>query len=90
MIRLTPLEETRSGQELIKNERVAMLTAQIQDKFKLSDKPVTTVRTDLEKLDADMLYLLIRQILHLDTLDALEQWIAHHLPAQQYKQRYAV
>jgi hypothetical protein len=83
MIRLTPLKETRSGQELIKNDRVAMLTIQIQDKFKLSDKLVTTVRADLEKLDAEMLYLLIRQILHLDTLEALEQWIADRLPVQQ-------
>ena len=50
MLRLTPLEETISGQELIKNERVAMLTAQIQDKFALSDKLTETMRTDLEKL----------------------------------------
>jgi hypothetical protein len=33
MLRLTPLEETISGQELIKNERVAILATQIQDKF---------------------------------------------------------
>lgn len=80
MLRLTPLRETASVQEVLKEDRVDMLTAQIQDKFKLSDKLVTTVRTDLEKLNADTLYLLIRQILHLDTLEALEQWIADHQP----------
>ena len=80
MLRLTPLRETASVQEVLKEDRVDMLTAQIQDTFKLSDKLVTTVRTDLEKLNADTLYLLIRQILHLDTLEALEQWIADHQP----------
>jgi hypothetical protein len=83
MNRLTPFAETRSGQALIKNERVAMLTEQIQDKFKLPDKLVATLRTDLEKLNADTLYLLIRQILHLDTFETLEQWIEEHLPVQQ-------
>lgn len=83
MLRLTPLRETASVQEVLKEDRVDMLTAQIQDKFKLSDKLVTTVRTDLEKLNADTLYLLIRQILHLDTLEALEQWLADHQPIQQ-------
>jgi hypothetical protein len=36
MIRLTPFAETVSGQELIKNERVAILITLIQDKFNLS------------------------------------------------------
>jgi predicted transposase YdaD len=85
MLRLTPLRETASVQEVLKEDRVDMLTAQIQDKFKLSDKLVTTVRTDLEKLNADMLYLLIRQILHLDTLEALEQWIAEQSPMIQHR-----
>ncbi|MFZ4662217.1 MAG: hypothetical protein ACOYNY_34730 [Caldilineaceae bacterium] len=83
MIRLTPLEETTSGQELIKNERVAMLTMQIQDKFTLSDKLVKSVRTNLEKLSSDTLHQLIRQILHFDTFETLEQWIEEHLPVQQ-------
>jgi hypothetical protein len=32
-----------------------------------------------------MLYLLIRQILHLDTLEALEQWIAEQSPMIQHR-----
>jgi hypothetical protein len=83
MIRLTPLAETTSGQELINNDRVAMLTAQIQDKFTLSDKLVKSVRTNLETLSSDMLHQLIRQILHFDTFETLEQWIEEHLPVQQ-------
>lgn len=72
------MAETTSGQELIKNERVAMLTAQIQGKFALSDKLIEAVRADLEKLDADALSLLIRQILHFDTFTALEQWLEEY------------
>ena len=83
MNRLTPFAETRSGEELIKNERVTLLTVQVQDKFALIDTLAAAARTDLEKLTADSLYLLIRQILHLDTLEALEQWIADQLPVQQ-------
>lgn len=83
MLRLTPLRETISGQELIKNERVAMLTTQIQDKFTLSEQLVTAVRANLEKLSSDTLHQLIRQILHFDTFEMLEQWIEEHLPVQQ-------
>lgn len=80
MLRLTPLEETISGQELIKDAHVAILTTQIQDKFRLSDVLVETIRADLNKLDAEALALLVRQILHLDTFEDLEQWIADHHP----------
>ncbi len=83
MLRLTPLEETISGQELIKNERITTLITLIQDRFGVSDKLLETVRLDLEKLNTDTLYLLIRQILHFDTFEALEQWVADHLPVQQ-------
>ena len=48
MLRLTPLRETESVQEVLKEDRVDMLTAQIQDKFKLSDKLVAMARTYLE------------------------------------------
>ena len=83
MNRLTPFAETRSGQELIKNERVAMLTTLILDKFTLSDKLGKSVRKNLEKLSSDTLHQLIRQILHFDTFETLEQWIEEHLPVQQ-------
>jgi hypothetical protein len=75
MIRLTPLAETASGQAIIRQVRIAILTTQIQDKFMLSDKLGKSVQTNLEKLSSDTLHQLIREILHLDTFEALEQWI---------------
>jgi len=80
MLRLMPLEETISGQELLKDAHVAILTTQIQDKFLLSEPLVETVRADLGKLDAEELALLVRQILHFDTFEELENWVAAHLP----------
>lgn len=79
MLRLTPLEETISGQELIKDAHVAILTTQIQDKFLLTGPMVESVRADLDKLDAASLALLVRQILHFATFEELEQWIAARL-----------
>lgn len=80
MLRLMPLEETISGQELLKDAHVAILTTQIQDKFLLSEPLVETVRADLDKLDAETLALLVRQILHFDTFEELENWVAARLP----------
>lgn len=80
MLRLTPLEETISGQELIKNAHVAILAAQIQDKFGLSGSLSETVRADLDKLDAQALTTLVRQILHFNTFEELESWSADRLP----------
>ncbi|MCB0186439.1 MAG: hypothetical protein KDE31_19360, partial [Caldilineaceae bacterium] len=80
MLRLTPLEETISGQELLKDAHVAILTAQIQEKFLLSEPLVETVRADLGKLDTEELALLVRQILHFDSFEEVEQWIAARIP----------
>lgn len=80
MIRLIPLEETISDQELIKDERVAILATLIQDKFLLTGPIVETVRADLDKLDAEALALLVRQILHFDTFEEVEQWVSAHTP----------
>ncbi len=78
MLRLTPLEETISGQELLKNDRVMMLATLVQNKFTLSDEQIETIRVDLEKLELQELKLLVQRILHFDTLDGLKQWIADH------------
>lgn len=78
MIRLIPLAETISGQELIKVTRITILATQIQEKFLLSDPLVETVRADLDKVDAETLALLVRQILHLDTFEEVEHWVAAH------------
>ena len=77
MIRLTPFAETVSGQELIKNERVAILITLIQDKFNLS---TTRIESMLAQLDAETLTVLVRQILHVDTFEELEHWVATRFP----------
>ena len=82
MLRLTPLEETISGQELIKNAHVAILTTQVQDKFNLSSTLIESVRADLDKLDAEALASLVRQILHFDSFEALAAWLAERQPVR--------
>jgi hypothetical protein len=73
---LTPLAETISGQELIKDERVAMLTHQIRRKFMLPEEMVEVVRGELQALDLESLKALFELILEIDTLEQLEHWIA--------------
>lgn len=80
MIRLTPLAETTSGQELIKDERIALLTQLVRRKFALSDELTTSINQELQGLDLGNLKELIIQILDISTVEQLETWIAAHLP----------
>ncbi len=80
MLRLTPLRETMSGQELIKEERVALLARLIQVKFALLPEMMEVITADLEKLKLEALQALIDVILRIDTVEQLERWIADHLP----------
>jgi predicted transposase YdaD len=82
MLRLTPLEETTSGKELIKNERVATLTDLIQRKFGLSLELTNTIHSEIEKLDLPTLKELLNQILAIQTLEQVELWISDHLPKE--------
>ena len=80
MIRLTPLAETTSGQELIKDERIALLTQMVRRKFALSDELTTSINQELQGLELGNLKELIIQILDISTVEQLETWIAAHLP----------
>jgi cell fate (sporulation/competence/biofilm development) regulator YmcA (YheA/YmcA/DUF963 family) len=40
------------------------------------------MRADLDKLDAEALALLVRQILHVDTFEEVEQSITEHQPVK--------
>lgn len=80
MLRLTPLRETTSGQELVKEERIDLLLNQIEVKFGLSSETKEVVAADLAQLDLNVLKALIRQLLRLDTFEQLEIWITDHLP----------
>jgi predicted transposase YdaD len=80
MIRLTPLAETISGQELLKDDRVALLSEQVQTKFGISGEVLDGIRAELQQLELVDLKALFRQILKLETLEQLEQWITEHQP----------
>jgi predicted transposase YdaD len=82
MLRLTPLEETASFQEAMKEKQVHLLMLMINDKFSLSDELNKALRTDVETLTMDPLQALFTQLLHIDSLEQLERWIADHQPAQ--------
>jgi predicted transposase YdaD len=83
MIRLTPLAETESVKEVIKDELVALLIDQIQTKFALSGEGLEITRAELQNLELDSLRALFGQILKINTLEQLELWIANHLPKTQ-------
>ena len=85
MLRLTPLEETISGQELIKNERVTILTRLITRKFALATELAEAIQVELNKLDLLTLQSLLDHILDIETLEQLEQWMTDHLPPNKSK-----
>lgn len=78
MLRLTPLAETNSGQELIRDERVALLVIQIRQKFSLNDSMIDAITTELQRLDLESLKMLFAQIFHIATIEELEGWIDAH------------
>ena len=83
MLRLTPLRETESVQEVLKEERVDLLMMMIGAKFPLSAELNKGLRIDLATLPMDTLQILFPQILQIDSLEQLEQWIGDHLPVKQ-------
>jgi len=83
MLRLTPLEETISGQELIKNERVKTLARQLTRKFALSAALAEILQSELAQLEAATLAQLLDLVLDFVTYEQVEQWIADRLPVQQ-------
>ena len=80
MLRLTPLRETTSGQELLKEDRIDILLNQIEVKFGISPEMAEKLTTELAQLDVTTLKALLRQLLRLETLEQLQFWIADHLP----------
>ena len=83
MLHLTPLRETASVQEVLKEDRVDMLMRQIQTKFSLSAELCQALSTDLFQLDMEALKTLIEQILRINSIEELEQWIAEQSQAAQ-------
>ena len=79
MLRLTPLRETISGQELLKEDRIEILLNQIEVKFDISSEVAERLEANLTQLDTNTLKVLLRQLLRLDTFEQLQLWIADHL-----------
>jgi hypothetical protein len=73
---LTPLAETISGQELIKNERVKTLAQQLTRKFALSTELAAALQAELDQLDPATLAQLLDLVLDFTTYEQVEQWIA--------------
>ena len=80
MIRLTPLADTISGQELIKNERVKTLARLLTRKFALSAELAEILQSELAQLEAATLAQLLDLVLDFVTYEQVEQWIADRLP----------
>ncbi len=80
MLRLTPLHETASFQEAIKEDRTDMLLRLLQTKFAMSSEVKRAIIFDLVQLDMDVLETLFEHILQIDSLEQLERWIADHQP----------
>lgn len=85
MLRLTPLRETASVQEVLKEDRAEILSAFIQAKFTLSPEIMEAIQGELQKLTLENLKLLATQLLNLPTIEQLEVWIAERLPKAEPK-----
>lgn len=80
MLRLTPLRETASFQEAFKEEWLEVLIPMIQRKFELSPEMEKAIQHDLQMLEADRLKELIPLLWEINSVEALERWIAAYTP----------
>lgn len=79
MLRLRPLSETISGQELLKEDRIETLLRLIERKFAPPAETLDVVKADLQKLAPPMLRTLLDQVFEFTTLEDLERRIAEQL-----------
>jgi hypothetical protein len=68
---------------LLKEERVNLLLLLIESKFTFPDAMRKGLRADLANLPMNTLPMLFPQMLHIDSLTQLEQWIVDHQSAQE-------
>ena len=80
MLQLTPLKETISGQELLQDDRVDMLTKHIRRKFRFAESTMEKLTTRLRQLPLADLEDLFEEILDMRTLKQLDAWIDERLP----------
>jgi len=80
MLRLTPLRETTSVQEVLQEEHVTILTRLIQKKFTLAPEMSAAINAKLQQLDLPTLRTLLDLIFDLASVEQLESWIGSKLP----------
>jgi hypothetical protein len=83
MLRLTPLEETIDGKELLQNDRIKLLKRHIRSKFSLPAEEIEAIATNLTLIDLTELESLFEEILEIETIEELESWIEERLPEQE-------
>lgn len=83
MLRLTPLRETASFQEVFKEEWLDVLLPMIRRQFMISDEVQDALLHDLQTLDADQLKALIPIIWEFTSVESLERWIDQQLQTMQ-------
>lgn len=82
MLRLRPLSETISGQQLLKEDRIETLLRQIQRKFTPPAETLAVVTADLQRLRPPMLRTLLDQVFEFDTLEDFERRVAEQIALQ--------
>ena len=81
MLRLTPLRETESVQEVLKEEWLDVLLPMIRRQFAISEKVQAALLHDLQTLGADQLKALVPILWEITSIEGLERWIAEQSPA---------
>ncbi len=85
MLRLTPLRETESVQEVLKEEWLDVLIPMIRRQFVISDEVQEALLRDLQTLAADRLKALIPILWEINSVESLERWIAEQTKAPDRK-----
>ena len=85
MLRLTPLRETESVQEVLKEEWLDVLIPMIRRQFVISDEIQAALLRDLQTLAADRLKALIPILWEINSVESLERWIAEQTAAPDRK-----
>ncbi len=80
MLRLTPLRETASVQEVLHDNNVELLTKQIRRKFRFADSTISRLDARLHQLSLKNLEALFADILDMQTLREINIWLDARVP----------
>ncbi len=80
MLRLTPLRETISGQELLHDNNVEMLIKHISHKFRFAESTISKLDVRLRQLSLQNLEALFIDIIDMRTLREINIWLDARVP----------